>query len=1126
MQTVVNLLETFECRVALGLTWLWGLGVAVDLLLKRHSAAARRDLWLSISVAAACVPLIVAVAPTWSLGLARDSVSAAPGFSSASAPIEVASRTSSSGETPIGRKSPSTLPENESAESEPVVAAPQGDLTIPFRPTHAAPSIATLAARIASIPTRMILLTAWLSGVSISLLLFVRDSLATKRVLRAAKPIMSDELQAVARAVASQLGLKNPPRILESDAPCVPACIGILRTRVLLPPNWRDWNKETLRGVLAHEFAHILRLDLPIQAFSLLLGAFLWLHPISWWANWRMRVERERTADDLARGVSNRPSDFALALLEAAQAKPRRALSLAVSMSGATPLENRVRRILDDRIPRERPSLRFQFCLLAVLAAAAMGGSTLTPFVRSSTAQDRPAETTANVLQDAALGKAPLRFDEVEVAGKVINVDGTPAEGVEVLSRVADQRAAIAKFRIISVRTNQDGKFAFAVHRDQLAHLQLLAVAKDSRFQRFLKSPFSDAPSREYWKEIVLELEEAKAVVATVLDPDGKPAKGAELWLEYEYPAPQRDSELTDERGQVQLWIPNGLVPNSAIASLDEIGVDYTTFRQAENIASPRTAPAVIPDAFELKLVRNVEISVNVVDEMGNPLSRATVYSSFRRPGRREFLVRGDHLPKYLQWMTNEKGEARVFAPSDVNEPVSVSASLANFTPVERMGRRYSGMNNNDPTGFLWNPAKPEPVKIVMRDTRAFQTMLRGRVVDAKGNPLANASVAASGQGFQRPMPFHKNSTYTDAKGEFSLSVAKNMFYSLFIETGDHLAAQRSFTIADSAPREPVVIPLAPARAVTIRAIDATTAKPAPDCPIQVSLTTLSEYQRRYVAGDETPKIHTDSLSGGRLAPSTYVFRGVTDESGEVKLFLPEGQYQAVSFTSGQMNDERQFQVRDQDMEVEILAYAAGLVPGAMLIRADVKLPKIPFKGTITDERGNLLAGATVWLQSRIPLARVGTEKTATDAEGQFEFDRDPRATLLQVVSLDKTMSAVVNIPTNAQEWTLKLTPAPRVIGQLIDAKTKKPIVGKNVQAQRRGGNGWSDGQIWAKSTTDDQGRFILTPLIPGIHYSIDITEGDIRDLSTYRSASWASVFLENAGQAFDLREMHISDDE
>jgi hypothetical protein len=478
-------------------------------------------------------------------------------------------------------------------------------------------------------------------------------------------------------------------------------------------------------------------------------------------------------------------------------------------------------------------------------------------------------------------------------------------------------------------------------------------------------------------------------------------------------------------------------------------------------------------------------------------------------------------LPLDFQQKTNSSGEATILAPHDIDEPVSVSAWVEHFTPIERSGRRYEGRTNR-PTGFLWDPTKPEPVTVVMRDTRGSTVTLSGRVVDQKGAPVANASVAASGQGYQHPMPFFRNVAYTNAKGEFSLSLSKNMFYVFFVETGDHLAAQKSFAIGENAPPEPVNFTVEPTSAITVRTVDAATGQAAPNSMVQVSLVTVGDYRSRYVLGKEEPKLHTSRSLSGHPSPTAYVFRGNTNEKGEFECFLPKGKFQAIHF-GGSQNDECEFLVMGKPTTVEVFTNAGFMFQVLRGSPRPADIPKAALKGKVTDVNGNPIADAEVSLTGRVPMMVRDAGKATTNAAGEFELERDPRATLLRVISKDQSLVSLALIASTSSEANIVLAPTPRVIGQLVDAKTKAPLVGKKMQAVRGTGS-WSTGDMTATATTDDQGRFILSPVIPGITFSIMVVEGDLTNPRTHRATTWATVFPESPGQTIDLGEMLISE--
>ncbi len=76
---------------------------------------------------------------------------------------------------------------------------------------------------------------------------------------------------------------------------------------------------EQIEALLAHELAHIRRLDWCWNAMQCVIEALLFYHPAMWWLSGRIRQEREHACDDFAVAVSG----DAIALAEALTAVQR-----------------------------------------------------------------------------------------------------------------------------------------------------------------------------------------------------------------------------------------------------------------------------------------------------------------------------------------------------------------------------------------------------------------------------------------------------------------------------------------------------------------------------------------------------------------------------------------------------------------------------------------------------------------------------------------------------------------------------------------------------------------------------------------------------------------------------------
>jgi beta-lactamase regulating signal transducer with metallopeptidase domain len=148
------------------------------------------------------------------------------------------------------------------------------------------------------------------------------------------------------RCIALQLrmGLERVVRYCECDRLDAPAVLGWLRPVVLLPMRaLTGLNEEQIEAVIAHELAHIRRLDCFVNLFQIAAETLLFYHPAVWWVNQRIRAEREHCCDDEAIAVCGDAVNYARALTLMEEWRTSPALLMAANRS---PLAERVLRLL------------------------------------------------------------------------------------------------------------------------------------------------------------------------------------------------------------------------------------------------------------------------------------------------------------------------------------------------------------------------------------------------------------------------------------------------------------------------------------------------------------------------------------------------------------------------------------------------------------------------------------------------------------------------------------------------------------------------------------------------------------------------------------------------------------
>ncbi|HYL86658.1 MAG TPA: M56 family metallopeptidase [Candidatus Angelobacter sp.] len=249
---------------------------------------------------------------------------------------------------------------------------------------------------------------AWFLGVVLLSLrtaggLFVIERMRRKEI----RPV-AQELYEKCVALQRRMGLDRVVRYCECLRLDAPAVLGWFRPVVLLPARaLTGLSEDQIAAVIAHELAHIRRLDCFVNLFQIGVETLLFYHPAVWWVSQRIRTERENCCDDEAIAVCGDAVNYARALTLMEEWRTAPSLMMAANRS---PLSQRVLRLLglEGPIGRVRMAgLTAGFaCLVGALLAgnaflgvahAALGSATPAPQEpqRSSVIVVRPATAPA-----------------------------------------------------------------------------------------------------------------------------------------------------------------------------------------------------------------------------------------------------------------------------------------------------------------------------------------------------------------------------------------------------------------------------------------------------------------------------------------------------------------------------------------------------------------------------------------------------------------------------------------------------------------------------------------------------------------------------------------------------------
>lgn len=210
----------------------------------------------------------------------------------------------------------------------------------------------------------------WAAGI-LCFALYDLAGLFALRRLRAKSTAVGEDIAALARRVQERLGVRVRVQIRWLAGISSALVTGFFRTVILLPASMATrMTPDEIEAILAHEFAHIRRWDLWVNAFQRVVEALLFFHPVVWWLSKTIRHERERCCDELALQVYPDRARYVRALLTLAET-PQPTETYALASHGGS-LVHRVRGILSGPNERGHVMQGRTFASIVALATVAM----------------------------------------------------------------------------------------------------------------------------------------------------------------------------------------------------------------------------------------------------------------------------------------------------------------------------------------------------------------------------------------------------------------------------------------------------------------------------------------------------------------------------------------------------------------------------------------------------------------------------------------------------------------------------------------------------------------------------------------------------------------------------------
>ncbi|MHC4388624.1 MAG: M56 family metallopeptidase, partial [Planctomycetota bacterium] len=258
-----------------------------------------------------------------------------------------------------------------------VRAVPTESVTLPPVPiVHQPVTKSNILKRLARLSLQQWLVLGWGVGVIGFILIAVTKALRVNAWLRRERRALPAKLKKAVENMFDGLDVKTGPKVWLVEGIGQPFVWGLLRGDIYLPGNFAKLDRnENRRNVLGHELSHVLRFDAAVNVLQIIAQAIFWFHPFVWWANKKIRAEREKCCDEMAIArLGAKAKDYGSAIVNTLIAEHKAVMPIP-SLAVAGPVKNIEDRIKTIMNPRRKFYQRPSFITVAavlLLAAVAV----------------------------------------------------------------------------------------------------------------------------------------------------------------------------------------------------------------------------------------------------------------------------------------------------------------------------------------------------------------------------------------------------------------------------------------------------------------------------------------------------------------------------------------------------------------------------------------------------------------------------------------------------------------------------------------------------------------------------------------------------------------------------------
>ena len=579
------------------------------------------------------------------------------------------------------------------------------------------------------------------------------------------------------------LGINRDVALAWSPRVCVPVVLGFFRPIIVLPTSLTGSDsREYADAVLLHELSHVRRNDYPWNLLLRFVQAIYWPHLLVWVLGRTIAEDRERACDDLCIHELGGPAVYKDTLLAVASGmifdtSPALGLAMARTSKLSRRLAQIDRSVGDGRCLPRWPA-RLAITVTAVMLAVVIGAIQL---VR--------AEAHATTLDDTP--KAVKAADTAK-AGRVFHLQVVAADtGAPVPE--AEVRVWIA-FRDYWLKTDARGRLDIphsTVYSDRNFGIDVWGKGRAMQRYNWGLDPRKPIPDGE-----TIKLQLGETLGGLVQDEQEHPIAGATVYLwSHNYKRKDSHELLYDLRAVTGLdgrWQTSGAPETTGeLLGIQVVHPDFLSTRDSYTIKEiPKIADLRAGKAVTV-MTKGVPIEGRVVDAQGKPVAGVKVLST-----------------DYPGTMANEANEFAV-----------TTDAVGQF----RTGQVKPGDWHLIGLAQGYGPGV-QTVKIGTAVPRVEITLpkphvLKGRVVDPEGKPLAGAFVnVAAWRGYRCLGAF----LWSDDSGRFQWDDAPEDEFMVNVDLQGYrgLSMERA-----TATGEDIIFTLKPSLSVSGKLTDAATKK-------------------------------------------------------------------------------------------------------------------------------------------------------------------------------------------------------------------------------------------------------------------------------------------------------------